>query len=130
MKISNIVGYMLGNENHVVVRGDQWCDAGEQVYICTNKEAAQAILESSQMGIGNVVWTTIYRVRANDININAYTHSRNLAWTKEGNKIIVDTPVLYRPLIKMSQAQLLQNAARIRADYFKLVNGPQKGKRK
>lgn len=130
MKISNIVGYMLGNENHVVVRGDQWCDAGEQVYICTNKEAAQAILESSQMGIGNVVWTTIYRVRANDININAYTHSRNLAWTKEGNKIIVDTPVLYRPLIKMSQAQLLQNAARIRADYFKLVNGAQKGERK
>ena len=130
MKISNIVGYMLGNENHVVAGGDQWCDAGEQVYICTNKEVAKAILESSQIGVGNIVWTTIYRVRANYINIDAYTDLRNLAWTKEGNKIIVDTPVLYRPVQKKTQAQLLQNAAQIRPDYFKLVNGVQRGKRK
>lgn len=130
MKISNIVGYMLGNSNHVVARGDQWCDAGEQVYICTNKETAKAILESSQMEMGNIIWTTIYRVHANDINIDAYTHSRNLAWTTEGNKIIVDRPVLYRSIQKMSQQQLLQNAARIRSDYFKLFNGAQKEKRK
>ena len=130
MKVSNIVGYMLGNENHVVARGDQWCDAGEQVYICTNKEVAKAILESSQIEMGNIIWTTIYRVHANDINIDAYTDLRNLAWTKEGNKIIVDRPVLYRSVQKMSEQHLLQNAARIRTDYFKLANGTRKEKRK
>ncbi len=130
MKISNIVGYMLGNENHVVARGDQWCDAGEQVYICTNIEVAKAILESSQIEMGNIIWTTIYRVHANDINIDAYTDLRNLAWTKEGNKIIVDRPVLYRSVQKMLEQHLLQNAAQIRPDYFKLVNGAKRGKRK
>ena len=130
MKISNIVGYMLGNENHVVARGDQWCDAGEQVYICTNKEVAKAILESSQIEMGNIIWTTIYRVHANDINIDSYTYLRNLAWTKEGNKIIVDRPILYRSVQKMLEQHLLQNAAQIRPDYFKLVNGAQRGKRK
>ena len=130
MKIANIVGYMLGNSNHVMARGDQWCDAGEHVYICTNKEVAKAILESSQIGVGDIVWTTIYRVHANDINIDAYTDLRNLAWTKEGNKIIVDRPVLYRSVQKMLEQHLLQNAAQIRPDYFKLVNGAQRGKRK
>lgn len=130
MKIANIVGYMLGNSNHVMARGDQWCDAGEQVYICTNKDVAKAILESSQIEMGNIIWTTIYRVHANDINIDAYTDLRNLAWTKEGNKIIVDRPVLYRSVQKMLEQDLLQNAAQIRPDYFKLVNGTQRGKRK
>jgi hypothetical protein len=130
MKIANIVGYMLGNSNHVMARGDQWCDAGEQVYICTNKEVAKAILESSQIGVGDIVWTTIYRVHARDIDISAYTDLRNLAWTKEGNKIIVDKPVLYRSVQKMSEQHLLQNAARIRTDYFKLANGTRKEKRK
>ncbi|MBO5739890.1 MAG: hypothetical protein J6R52_02380 [Alphaproteobacteria bacterium] len=130
MKIANIVGYMLGNSNHVMARGDQWCDAGEQVYICTNKDVAKAILESSQIEMGNIIWTTIYRVHANDINIDAYTDLRNLAWTKEGNKIIVDRPVLYRSVQKMSEQHLLQNAAQIRPDYFKLVKGAQRGKRK
>ncbi len=130
MKVSNFVGYMLGNANNVVVRGDQWCDAGEQVYICTNKEFAKSMLEMSQKHQDSIVWTTIYRVHARNIDIQAYTHSKNLAWTNEGNKIIVDTPVFYRPVQKRTQAQLLQNAVQIGPDYFKLVNGEQRGKRK
>lgn len=131
MKISNIVGYMLGNENHVVVRGDQWCDAGEQVYICANKEFAKAMLEASHNGLGNILWTTIYRVYAQDINVCGGAGLKNLLWTTEGNKIIVDAPVLYRPVQKKSQAQLLRNAQRISSDYFKIAMGTcKKGRRK
>lgn len=130
MRKTKITGYMLGNENHIVVRGDQWCDAGECVYVCTNKETAQAILEHSQQHNlipNNIIWTTIYRVHANNINIYKYSHGNNLAWTVEGNKIIVDEPVFYRKAISQSEQRLLNNAMRIRSDFFKIFNNKNKG---
>lgn len=133
MKKTKFTGYMLGNENHIVVRGDQWCDAGDFVYICTNKETAQAILEHSQqhnLMPNNIIWTTIYRVHARNINIDKYTHGNNLAWTTEGNKIIVDEPVFYREASKISEQHLLNNAMQIRSDFFKLFNRLDKGIKK
>ena len=131
MKKNNLVGYMLGNENHIVVRGDQWCDAGHQVYICTNKEIAKAILEQSQqlnLEPNNIVWTTIYRVYAPNINIEKYTHGGNLAWTNEGNKIFVDTPVFYRAAQKISEQNLTKHARLIQSDFFRLFNKMEKRK--
>ena len=133
MKVYNFMGYMLGNANHIVVRGDQWCDAGEKVFVCTNKETAKTILRQSQcynLEPNNVVWTTIYRVWARDINVDEYTHGKNLAWTTEGNKIIVDSPVFYRKAPMRSEQQLQQNAMRNRADFFKLANQAWKEKMK
>ena len=129
MRKTKITGYMLGNENHIVLRGDQWSDAGEYLYICTNKEFAQTILEHSQQCVlepNNIIWTTIYRVHANNINIDKYSHGNNLAWTAEGNKIIVDKPVFYRKAISQSEQRLLNNAIRIRSDFFKIFNNKNK----
>lgn len=131
MKHKNIIGYMLGNSNHVVAHGDQWCDAGHQVYICTNIETAKAMLEhSQQLGLepNNIVWTTIYRVKTQCINIEKYTHGGNLAWTNEGNKIFVDRPVLYRAAPKISEQNLMKRAMSIQSDFFRLFNRIEKRK--
>ncbi len=124
MKKDMIVGYMLGNANHVVVRGDQWCDAGTPVYIFANKNAARAALENSHRCVlepNNVIWTIIYRVHAKDIQIDKYEN--NLMWTCQGNKIIVDEPVFYRNAPKISEQRLLNNATCYAPHFSDLING-------
>ena len=124
MKKGKIVGYMLGNSNNVVARGEQWCDAGMPVYICASKDVAQTILEESQRCVldpKNVVWTIIYRVHAKDIKIDKYEN--NLMWTHQGNKIIVDEPVFYRNAPKISEQRLLDNATHFAPYFSDLING-------
>lgn len=117
-----LVGYMLGNENHVVARGDQWCEEGTKVYVCPTKDMAKAILEQSQRHslAPHIVWTTIYRVWAEDIEID-YFQTDRLVWTRQGNKIIVDAPVFYRAQPVLSEQRLLHNAAQIKHDFAKLI---------
>lgn len=117
-----LVGYMLGNENHVVARGDQWCKEGVNVYVCPTKDMAKEILEHSQRYTlePHIVWTTIYRVWAENIEIDFFK-TDHLVWTRQGNKIIVDAPVFYREPVAMSEQRLLQNAAQMRHDFRKLM---------
>ena len=131
MKKNKVIGYMLGNKSHVVVHGDQWCQPGIPVYICANKDTARAILEDSQkfaLEPNNIVWTTIYRVRAKDIEIDKYEH--DLIWTHQGNKIIVEAPVFYRDAPKISEEYLLNNARQIRSHVLGRVKSASKERRK
>lgn len=131
MNKDNVVGYMLGDKNHVVVRGDQWCNAGTPVYICANKDVARAILEKSQQNAlepENIIWTTIYRVQAENLQIYKYEH--DLMWTTQGNKIIVDEPVFYRDASKISEQRLLRNAAQIRARVLNMAQSNPEEKRR
>lgn len=47
MKILNLVGYMLGNDAHIVARGDAWMNADSPVYICNSVDVANEILHAS-----------------------------------------------------------------------------------
>ena len=120
----NLVGYMLGNCDTVVSRGSQWCEDGLNVYVCPTKEMAKAILEQSQQHTlkPHIVWTTIYRVWAKDIEIDFFKTDR-LVWTRQGSKLIVDAPVFYRAQPVLTEQKLLSNAKRLKARYMKLVDG-------
>ncbi len=126
MQINKMVGYMLGNSNHVVGPGEHWCDAGMQVFVCANKELAQAILNTSHKETlePHIVWTTIYRVKANNIQIDKFEN--DLMWTTQGDKIIVDAPVIYREPEFMTEQRLLQNARLIRPHFSRLLNNKRK----
>lgn len=127
MKIKNLVGYMLGNDAHVVGRGDTWLDADRPVYICRSVDVANAILQNSHQGVlapNGVVWTTVYRVTADEVD--AFRIENELIWTTQATKIIVDRPVGYYNPPHRSEAQLLANARQILPYFSKLVRG--KGK--
>lgn len=51
MKILNLVGYMLGNDAHIVARGDAWMNADSPVYICNSVDVANEILHASHRSV-------------------------------------------------------------------------------
>ena len=129
MQINKMVGYMLGNSSHVVGRGEQWCDAGIQVFVCANQDTARAILDASQKESlePHIVWTTVYRVQAKNINVDKFEN--DLMWTTQGDKIFVDGPVMYREPEIMTEQRLLQNARLIRPHFSRLINNNKRKER-
>lgn len=120
---------MLGNSSHVVGRGEQWCDAGIQVFVCANQDTARAILDASQKESlePHIVWTTVYRVQAKNINVDKFEN--DLMWTTQGDKIFVDGPVMYREPEIMTEQRLLQNARLIRPHFSRLINNNKRKER-
>ncbi|MBP3340125.1 MAG: hypothetical protein J6L47_00465 [Alphaproteobacteria bacterium] len=127
MKILNLDGYMLGNDAHIVVRGDAWMNADSPVYICNSVDVANEILHASHRSAlepNNVVWSTIYRVRADEIE--AFKIENGLIWTTQATKITVDKPVAYHNPPHRSEAQLLANAQQMLPYFSKLIRGKKK----
>ena len=120
---------MLGNSNHVVGRGEQWCDAGIRVFVCADQDTARAILDASQKESlePHIVWTTIYRVQAKNINVDKFEN--DLMLTTQGDKIFVDGPVTYREPEIMTEQRLLQNARLIRPHFSRLMNNNKRKER-
>lgn len=123
MKIKQLTGYMLGNDNHVVMPGEQWCPNPSCVWICRNLNVARAVLRASHKNrIYDIpVWTTIYRVRARNI-----PHDRmdnDFIYTDAADKIFVDAVVHYQEPPRITERQLLENAQRIRASFMKTMHG-------
>ena len=122
MKINKITGFMLGNAAHAPENGDKWCDYDTDVYICADLDCAKQILAESHKNTlaPAVVWTTIYRVKANDINCNKIQN--NIIWTNQPTKIIVDAPVYYSAPKQITNAEILSKAAHVLPQYSKLIN--------
>ncbi len=118
---------MLGNDAHIVTRGDAWLDTDMPVYICSSVNLANTILHTSHRAVlapNDVVWSTIYRVTADEID--AFKIENGLVWTTQATKIKVDRPVAYHKPSHRSEAQLLANAQKILPQISKLIRGKQK----
>lgn len=113
MIIKNLTGYMLGNRENAPEVGKQWWPYDVQVFVCANMDKAKEILMQSRKYVLNpdLVWTTIYRVQAKDIECQKIEN--NLIWTKQPTKIIVDSPVFFSTPRYMNEQDLLNNARRI-----------------
>jgi len=122
MKVKYLVGYMLGNNNHVVANGEQWGMPSEQVWVCKTMDVAKGILMASQSkaSIIRPVWTTIYRVHAE--NIECSREDSAFYYNVPADKIIVGTPVHYQEPPRITERDLLKNARRIRASFMKLTH--------
>lgn len=113
--IDNLTGYMLGNNLHQAVPGEQWWPTDTLVFICRNIDVARAKLDESQLFSDFGIWTTIYRVKAPCINYD-YIDDR-LIWTRNASKIIVDAPVFVSNSPRVDNDVLL-NRARIMMPAF------------
>ena len=132
MKFRNMTGDMLGNERCEHRSGAPWAnDNYYPVWICPTLRKALEILEASQNAHldGNIVWTTIYRVVARDIECELM---KNGLWlTHTPTKIYVDEPVMYKnPNFFMTEEQLLSNANDIRMRFSKITRKAFKEKMK
>lgn len=128
MVIDNFTGYMLGNTDSVLVSGDQWWPVDTDVFVCLTLNRAREILRQSHMG-GNTaqpVWTTIYKVKAR--NLPCTRIKNGLVYTNSPTQIFVDRIVYYTGEPRVSEQDLLRNAAKLRTDFFKLVNNRHRGK--
>lgn len=113
MKMDKLVGFMLTTNRQGVASGERWSEYDVPVYICATLDRAKQILENSHKKPlePNTVWTTVYRVVANDIKIDRIENG--LFWTHQARKIFADTPVFYKEPRPITEAQLLCNAKRI-----------------
>ncbi len=112
INIQNLSGYMLGNARHMPASGGAWLSRDTLVYVCRTLDAAMRILESSQRGFVdryNPVWTTIYHVTSPMIKCDRV--ERDMFWTHDATKIIVDAPVFHRAASKLADAVPAQNNA-------------------
>lgn len=118
---------MLGNDAHIVARGDSWLDADRQVYICKSFGTAKSILQESHRAVlepNNIVWSTIYRVKADEIDV--FKIENDLVWTNQATKIVVDRPVAYYKPPYRSEFQLLANARCVLPYFSELIRGKRK----
>lgn len=122
MLIKNLTGYMLCNTGNVLEHGDQWWPADTDVFVCLSLNRAREILKQSKYPI----WTTIYKVSAR--NLPCTRIENGLLYTNAPTNIFVDRAVYYAGEQHASSRALLQNAAKIRTDFFKLVNREHRGK--
>lgn len=120
MLIENLVGYVLKGNGRAPNQGDKWWPYNANVYVCTSLDKAKELLKQSHVS-GGRVWTTVYRVKAQ--NINCYRFENGIVWTNEPTKLIVDTPVYCAVPHALSGESLLKNARRILPEYSKLMNG-------
>ena len=130
MKFRNMTGYMLGALNSLHEPGSQWTVYDAPVWICPTLRKAFEVLERSQRNYlnGNALWTTIYRVVANDIECE---QMKNGLWfTKQPTKIYVDKPVLYKEPMLPAEEQLLANARAIMPAMQKITRKAFKERRK
>ena len=113
MNVNQLTGFMLGASKRRGKKGEAWLPFDVEVYVCADMATAMEILESSRrcMLEPNPVWTTIYRVKAD--NINCTKIEGGLIWTNQPTKLIVEAPVYYGTPKTMSESQLLQNAKKI-----------------
>lgn len=121
MIIKNMTGYMLsGGGAHR--SGEKWWPYNTNVYVCLSLEKAKELMSTSHkepLKYGTV-WTTIYRVSAQDIDCQKF--GDGLMWTNQPTKIIVEGPVHYHAPNKISEGELLQNAKSILPQYSHLMN--------
>lgn len=118
---------MLGNDAHIVARGDNWLDTDRPVYICKSLDVAKSILQESHRAVldpNNIVWSTIYRVKADEIDV--FKIENDLVWTNQATKIVVDRPVAYYKPAYRSEFQLLANARRALPYFSEIIRGKRK----
>ena len=122
-RIKNLTGFMLGNDNCVHLLGCAWLPRDSRVWICRNMAKAEKILQESQQNCMRTgcIWTTIYRVVANDI---VCEQSGDGMWyTNTPTKIFVDGIVKQcRPDI-ITEQDLLMRARDAKQKFAKLVEG-------
>lgn len=130
MKFRNMTGYMLGTINNQRRPGSQWTMDNAPVWICPTMRKAFEILERSQTNHldGNVLWTTIYRVVARDIEC---VQMKNGLWfTEQPTRIYVDEAVLYKDPMQLTEEQLLARATEIMPKLHKITRKAFKERRK
>ncbi len=129
MILPRVVGYMLGNENHVVKAGDRWLNHDARVWICLTSHLAIQIMNASNHPLNNGVhFTTIYRVHALDLECDGVP-TGDMYYTNQATKIIVDGPVdHYEAPRRLAEDNLLARAAEIRGQYMKVAFNDKGGK--
>ncbi len=113
--VPNLVGYMLGNNDHVVAAGEPWFEHPDYVWVCMDLEMAKNILRASHTNSTNrgPVWTTIYRVFGENIKCTPGDNRR--MFTRQADKIIVGSPVHYEePNPATNRQVLLRRVASMR----------------
>ena len=122
MKISQLTGFVLGTSKRRAKKGEAWLPFDVEVYVCADMPTAMKILANSHSGTiePNPVWTTIYRVKAD--NIDCTKIEGGLIWTNQPTRLIVDTPVYYAAPKELSESQLLKNAKKILPRISTLMN--------
>lgn len=122
MQLEKISGYMLGNAGHMPGCGQCWSSYDMPVYFCTDINKAKEILEKSQSQCElepHVVWTTVYKVCGNNINI--FKIEDGLLWTMQPSRIMVEKPVFYKKPRQLTEQELRQKARMIMPEYVKLM---------
>lgn len=96
MKIKNLTGYMLGNEKNIHYVGEQWDRRDSDVWVCPSLAMARNIMEKSQQNITKTapVWTTIYRVKGQNI---CCTKANSGVWlTNQTSSIFIEGVVCHQ----------------------------------
>ena len=123
MTINQLTGFMLGTSKRRARKGEAWLPFDVDVYVCADMATAMELLTASQSGAvlePNPVWTTIYRVKADDINCTKI--ESGLIWTNQPTKLIVDAPVYYGTPRVLPESWLLKNAKNILPRMSMLMN--------
>ncbi len=122
MTIDQLTGFMLGDAEHPMKKGDKWWPYDTQVFVCMDIERAVRILKEHQKNYlePNNVWTTVYRVTAQNLEFTKIENG--LIWTNQPTKIIVDGPVYFSNPKAANEASLLKNAQTILPHIAKLID--------
>ena len=122
MKLRNLTGYMLGNENNAHHVGDAWTGVDCRVWVCATLDKAKRILAESQRYGGlepHCVWSTIYQVSGKNI-VCEKTHD-GLWYTNTPTKIMVDRIVYNKDVRQITDADLIVNARRQHGRFAQLM---------
>ena len=110
---------MLAQDSIIFDANEPWLPYDANVYICPTKEQAKDILnQSHQNTFYPPVWTTVFRVHAQDIDV---IMKDGLYWTPQASKIFVDGPVYYNAPATGSERALLARGAQIMPTIARLM---------
>jgi len=128
VRIPHLVGYVLGNDNHIGTPGEPWREEPECIWICRDLSTAKDILRGSQEFMLNnqPVWTTIYRVYGENIDCVPVCcpENKNIVYTRRADKMMVIGPVHYQEPPRLSHL-----CARRNNMFYIAANGKQNGGR-
>lgn len=118
--ILNLSGFMLAVDGGWRP-GGQWWPHSTMVYVCRNLATAKRILQMSQDGLllDCPVWATIYRVSAP--KVKCVRSDKDVIWTTDASKIIVDSSVFHQAPRMKSEEELLANAKKQRPEFERLM---------
>ena len=97
--VPNLVGYVLGDNSHIMAVGEQFSEKPDYAWICHNLETAKNILAAGRdtyncyCSPNRRIYNVIYRVHAD--NISGVWVDKKLFSTNQADKIIVDQIVHY-----------------------------------